>query len=91
MSGRWPLGSEVKQGVIEGGAMLYDASRARNFTAAWFDPRYWSSRGELDGIARGRGTTHFVHTRDRRLGLRHYLRGGLISRLAADRYLWRGE
>lgn len=91
MSGPWPLGSEVKQGVIEGGAMLYDASRARNFTAAWFDPSYWGSRGELDGVARGRGTTHFVRSRDRRLVLRHYRRGGLISRLVADRYIWRGE
>ncbi|MDE2449370.1 MAG: 3-deoxy-D-manno-octulosonic acid kinase [Gammaproteobacteria bacterium] len=91
MSGRWPLGSEVKQGVIEGGAMLYDASRTRNLTAAWFDPRYWSSRGELDGTARGRGTTHFVRSRDRRLVLRHYHRGGLVSLLSSDRYIWRGE
>ena len=91
MSGRWPLGSEVKQGVIEGGAMLYDASRTRNLTAAWFDPGYWSSRGELDGAARGRGTTHFVRSRDRRLVLRHYHRGGLISLLSSDRYIWRGE
>ncbi|MGH8327780.1 MAG: 3-deoxy-D-manno-octulosonic acid kinase, partial [Steroidobacteraceae bacterium] len=91
MSGRWPLGSEVKHGVIEGGAMLYDASRARNLTAAWFDPGYWSSRGQLDGTARGRGTTHFVHSRDRRLVLRHYRRGGLVSLLSSDRYIWRGE
>jgi 3-deoxy-D-manno-octulosonic acid kinase len=92
MSGRWPLGSEVKHGLIEGGAMLYDASRARNLTAAWFDPRYWSSRGELDGAATyGRGTTHFVRSRDRRLVLRHYHRGGVISLLSPDRYLWRGE
>jgi 3-deoxy-D-manno-octulosonic acid kinase len=91
MSRRWPLGSEVKHGAIEGGAMLYDASRARNFTAAWFDPRYWSSRGELDGTARGRGTTHFVRSRDRRLVLRHYHRGGLIARITSDRYMWRGE
>jgi 3-deoxy-D-manno-octulosonic acid kinase len=91
MSGRWPLGSEVKRAVVEGGVMLYDASRARNLTAAWFDPRYWSSRGELDGVARGRGTTHFVRTRERPMVLRHYRRGGVISRLTADRYLWRGE
>ena len=91
MSGRWPLGSEVRHGVIEGGAILYDASRARNLTATWFDPRYWRSRGELDGTARGRGTTHFVRTRDRRLVLRHYHRGGLMSRLSPDRYIWRGE
>ncbi len=71
--------------------MLYDASRARNLTAAWFDPRYWISRGGLDGVARGRGDTHFVRTRDRRLVLRHYRRGGFIARLSADRYIWRGE
>ena len=91
MSGRWPLGSEVKHGAVEGGAMLYDASRARNLTAAWFDPRFWSSRGELDGTARGRGTAHFVRTRDRRLVLRHYHRGGLIALLSRDRFVWRSE
>ena len=91
VSGRWPLGSEVKHSVIEGGAMLYDASRARNLTAAWFDPRYWSSRGESDGTAQGRGTTHFVRSRDRRLVLRHYHRGGLVSLLSSDRYIWSGE
>jgi 3-deoxy-D-manno-octulosonic acid kinase len=71
--------------------MLYDASRARNLTPAWFDPRYWGSRGELDGGARGRGTTHFVRTRDRRLVLRHYHRGGFVSLLSSDQYIWRGE
>ncbi|HEY2037883.1 MAG TPA: 3-deoxy-D-manno-octulosonic acid kinase [Steroidobacteraceae bacterium] len=91
MSGRWPLGSEVKHSVNEAGAMLYDGSRARNLTAAWFDPRYWSSRGELDGTAHGRGTTHYVCSRDHRLALRHYHRGGLISLLSSDRYVWRGE
>jgi len=71
--------------------MLYDASRTRNLTAAWFDPGYWSSRGELEGEARGRGTTYFVHSKDRRLVLRHYRRGGLIALLSSDRYIWRGE
>jgi 3-deoxy-D-manno-octulosonic acid kinase len=71
--------------------MLYDASRARNLTPAWFDPRYWSSRGELEGAARGRGTTHFVRSRDRRLVLRHYHRGGFVSLLSSDRYIWHGE
>jgi 3-deoxy-D-manno-octulosonic acid kinase len=71
--------------------MLYDASRARNLTAAWFDPRYWISRGELEGTVRGRGTTHFVRSRDRRLVLRHYHRGGLVSLLSSDQYIWRGE
>ncbi len=83
MSGRWPLGSEVKHGVIEGGAMLYDASRARNLTPAWFDPRYWQLAGRARRRgAHGRGATHFVRSREWRLVLRHYRRGGLMSLLS---------
>jgi 3-deoxy-D-manno-octulosonic acid kinase len=64
MSGqKWPLGSEVKRKDLTGGAMLYDASRAGNApTAAWFDATYWQERGEIDGEARGRGTTHFIRS-----------------------------
>ncbi|TLZ26538.1 MAG: 3-deoxy-D-manno-octulosonic acid kinase [Gammaproteobacteria bacterium] len=90
MSGRWPLGPEVKQGELEGGAMLYDASRVGNLNPGWFDPKYWEERGELDGAARGRGTTHFVKSAGRHFVLRHYRRGGLIAHLAADKYIWRG-
>lgn len=71
--------------------MLYDASRARNLTPAWFEPAFWQSRGQLEGVARGRGTTHFVHSRDRRLVLRHYHRGGVAAMVSADRFLWHGE
>ncbi len=71
--------------------MLYDASRAGNLSPSWFDPQYWEARGELDGSARGRGTTHFVRSAGRRLVLRHYRRGGLMARLLGDRYLWHGE
>jgi 3-deoxy-D-manno-octulosonic acid kinase len=91
MSGRWPLGSEVKQTAIAGGAMLYDASRAINFAPSWFDAAYWNSRGELDGIARGRGATHYIKASGKSLVLRHYRRGGLMAHLSADKYLWRGQ
>jgi 3-deoxy-D-manno-octulosonic acid kinase len=91
MSGRWPLGPEVKHSTLEGGAMLYDASRVGNLNPGWFDPKYWEERGELDGAARGRGTTHFVHSAGRRFVLRHYRRGGLVAHISGDRYLWRGE
>ncbi len=63
MSGqKWPLGSEVKRKDLTGGVMLYDASRAGNAAAAWFDPAFWLERNEVEGEARGRGTTHFVRT-----------------------------
>ena len=91
MSAEWPLGSEVKRRVLTGGAMLYDTSRVSNLTPAWFDPEHWLSRGELEGVAHGRGAAHLIHTAGLHYVLRHYRRGGLIAHLSADRYVWRGE
>jgi 3-deoxy-D-manno-octulosonic acid kinase len=88
---RWPLGSEVKHSALTGGAMLYDGSRANNFAPSWFDPSYWRSRSEVDGSAKGRGTTLFFKTAGKSFVLRHYRRGGLIALVSADRYIWRGE
>jgi len=91
VSGRWALGPEVQQGKLAGGAMLYDASRARNLSGDWFEPKYWAARHELDGTARGRGTVLFIKSRDgKRYVLRHYRRGGLLAGIAGDRYAWRG-
>jgi hypothetical protein len=89
MSGRFSLGAEVKHSPLTGGAMLYDASRANNFAPAWFDPTYWKSRGELDGVAAqgGRGTTHFFKTAGSSMVLRHYRRGGFAARFSHDRYI----
>ncbi|MGH8220808.1 MAG: 3-deoxy-D-manno-octulosonic acid kinase [Steroidobacteraceae bacterium] len=91
MRARWPLGSEVRRRLIEGGAMLYDASRTGNFPAAAFEASYWRAREELEGEGRGRGAVHFIVTQGRHWVLRHYRRGGLFALLARDRYLWSGE
>ena len=91
MSNSWPLGSEVKRKPLKGGAILYDASRASNLAATWFDPEYWRARGELDGEARGRGAAYFIRCGERQLVLRHYRRGGLVARISRDRYMWRSE
>ncbi|MBV8143428.1 MAG: 3-deoxy-D-manno-octulosonic acid kinase [Gammaproteobacteria bacterium] len=93
MNGRFALGPEVKRSATTGGAMLYDTSRAGNLSAEWFEPRYWEAQGALEGSAsRGRAATRFVNGGDgRRYVLRHYCRGGLMARLSADRFVWRGE
>ena len=91
MRRQWPLGSEVKRKDLTGGAMLYDASRAGNATASWFEPAFWQERGEIEGEARGRGAVQFIKTGEKAFVLRHYRRGGLIAQLAKDRYVWRGE
>ena len=60
MSNKWSLGSEVKHAALPGGAMLYDGSRVGNLAPAWFDPKHWEARGEIEGTARGRGSVHYI-------------------------------
>jgi 3-deoxy-D-manno-octulosonic acid kinase len=91
VTGKWPLGSEVRRKMVAGGAMLYDASRAGNLSAEAFDPVLLARRGQIVGEARGRGTAWFVAVQNHFWVLRHYRRGGLISSLSRDRYWWRGE
>jgi 3-deoxy-D-manno-octulosonic acid kinase len=88
---RWPIGAEVRHKPIRGGAMLYDASRAGNADASWFDRLWWSRRGEVRETAEGRGAAVFIEADARQLVLRHYRRGGWMAQLSGDRYLWRGE
>ena len=88
---KWPLGSEVRRKDLTGGVMLYDASRAGNAAPGWFDASYWKERNEVEGEARGRGTTYFVRTGKQQFVLRHYRRGGLLAKAMGDRYFWRNE
>jgi 3-deoxy-D-manno-octulosonic acid kinase len=88
---RWPLGSEVRRTTTKREGMLTDASRAGNFTAEWFDPKWWEAQGGLERTARGRGTAWLVRAGERRMVLRHYRRGGLMASVSRDRYIWRGE
>jgi 3-deoxy-D-manno-octulosonic acid kinase len=91
VTGKWPLGSEVRRKVVAGGAMLYDASRAGNLSPEAFDPVLLARRGQIVGEAHGRGTAWFLAVQNRAWVLRHFRRGGLVSRLSRDRYFWQGE
>jgi 3-deoxy-D-manno-octulosonic acid kinase len=80
--------------ATETGAILYDPSRLDHPAPADFDPDALAAAGRVTGTATGRGSAWFVAAP--RPGaaatvLRHYRRGGLVARLVADRYLWRGE
>ena len=78
--------------AIAGGAMLYEASLSSEPDAEWFDPQAWRDRDSIVGQAgAGRGSVWFVASADGTWALRHYCRGGLVSRLINDQYLWLGE
>lgn len=70
--------------------ILYDPARFAEVGVETFLPRVWQDAGALLGGAPGRGTTVFVRDDEGELALRHYRRGGLISRWVSDRYLWLG-
>ena len=84
------LGPEVKVEDFDGGTILYDSSRASNAGPGWLDASWWAQRGEVRAADEGRGAAFLIDADDRSLVLRHYRRGGLVARLSADRYLWRG-
>jgi 3-deoxy-D-manno-octulosonic acid kinase len=84
------LGPEVKIEEFAGGTILYDSSRASNAAPGWLDPTWWSERGQMSATHEGRGASYLIEADGRSLVLRHYRRGGFISRLSADRYVWRG-
>jgi len=56
----------------------------------YFEPSYWQDMRAIEGHERGRGTTWFVKHERHSLVLRHYYRGGFISRFNRDRYAYSG-
>lgn len=81
--------------------MLYDPRLVHQPDAALFDTARWRSLGALTAADRGRGGAWFLRPQAAQATsapapgqewvLRHYLRGGVVARWVADRYLWRGE
>jgi 3-deoxy-D-manno-octulosonic acid kinase len=84
------VGPEIRIQEFTGGAMLYDSSRAGNAAPGWLDASWWAARGAVTAAGEGRGSAALIEADGRSLVLRHYRRGGLVARLVADRYLWRG-
>ena len=70
--------------------ILYDRHVFDNVEDISFDSQSWAQRASIIGFAEGRGTTFFVQYKSLELVLRHYKRGGLISRWLEDEYFWFG-
>lgn len=70
--------------------ILYDADCIENPELLRFDADYWASQSAIMGFAEGRGTTFFIQHADRDYVLRHYRRGGMITRVSPDQYVWTG-
>ncbi len=74
------------------GAILYDKAIINQISDERFTPGGWPHAEPLTGSLRsgGRGNTMFVGNVPRQFVLRHYMRGGLISKLIRDRFVFSG-
>ena len=70
--------------------ILYDADRLGNAPDLSFERNELVARGCILGAAEGRGTTLFIQHDGQDIALRHYHRGGFVSRFLADEYFWTG-
>lgn len=89
-----PAGSDavVPRIVASGGeAVVFDAAWPGPPTRDWFDPAWWQARGQLQSAGGGRGGVAFLDAPGARCVLRHYRRGGMVTPLLGDRYLWQGR
>ena len=60
-------------------------------TEQHFDLGYWRNTPDYSELSGGRGATARITVEDRAVILRRYYRGGLVSKLLTDQYLWLGR
>ena len=66
--------------------ILYDESLIQTPSARLFQPEWLNQQGSITPIGTGRGSAWFVDFENHHWVLRHYLRGGFISRFVKDIY-----
>lgn len=64
----------------------FDNGVFSDMSSDYFSHGYWYDLDAVTGTETGRGTTLFLSFKGHDLVLRHYLRGGLVSRISKDRY-----
>ena len=75
------------------GAILYDKAIINQISDERFSADGWLHSEVITGPLRsgGRGSTMFIGNIPRQFVLRHYMRGGLVSKFNKDTYVFSGE
>lgn len=75
------------------GAILYDKTFIDQISDEHFTANSWQNSEILTGSlnSTGRGNTYFIGDKPREFVLRHYNRGGIISRIIKDYYFFLGQ
>ncbi|MDJ0927044.1 MAG: 3-deoxy-D-manno-octulosonic acid kinase [Gammaproteobacteria bacterium] len=66
--------------------IVYDDSLVSHIEERLFEPDSWPDAGQAPGYAGGRGSTLFIEHGGQHWVLRHYHRGGLMSRWLDDQF-----
>jgi 3-deoxy-D-manno-octulosonic acid kinase len=65
-----------------------------DINSRWFDASYWQSKDRISGQSKGRNITWFIKAPSKAAKmdwvLRHYYRGGLVSKISTDNYFFNG-
>jgi len=66
----------------------YDPNTFKNFSSILFNIDYISKEGLIKSEIVGRGKTYEIEFEGNRFILKHYIRGGFISKISYDKYLF---
>jgi 3-deoxy-D-manno-octulosonic acid kinase len=69
---------------------IYDGVRYPDFSPGWFDRSWWEAEGARTHASTGRAGVLMLDRGEETWVYRHYHRGGLVSRLIFDQYVWTG-
>lgn len=69
---------------------LFQSDQELPVTASWFDPEFWQSNNSLAGTGLGRGAVWFINSTFGHFVIRRYRRGGLISKINKQYFLFTG-
>ncbi len=70
--------------------IVYDRQLVPDAAIDWLEPDWWIDRKTVRGRLQGRGEPLVIDTPAGTAVLRPYLRGGLVARVSADRYVFTG-
>jgi tRNA A-37 threonylcarbamoyl transferase component Bud32 len=78
--------------IVTNGAatVIHDEAAYPGFDTGWFDETRWNDEGALFHTITGRGGVLMLDVGGETWVRRHYHRGGLVSKLVYDEYLWNG-
>lgn len=82
--------ADAHVGRVRNDALICGPALASAARPEWFDPELWQAGGAVALETSGRGSVWIVSHGGERWVLRHYHRGGFVSRFVFDHYFWLG-